>query len=244
MEYSNLAQPDNKLFIELGVLAPATDGLDLDESLEGPEVNTIVDTECQQADYVESISNADDSVLQALIIRIVNQDQSAFSSLFKAMSVRVSSLALRITDNFQLAEEVTEDTFFQIWRQAPRFDPARGSAIAWILTIARSRALDARRGIPPFDELAETEANALNDYQCDDNPPELLSAVEQNQLLHKALETLAPLPRQLLALAYFRGLSHEEIANHVGLPLGTVKSHIRRAVIQLRESLLPPSLPS
>jgi RNA polymerase sigma-70 factor (ECF subfamily) len=142
---------------------------------------------------------------------------------------------LRITGNIQLAEEVTEDTFFQVWRQAPRFDPARGTVKAWILTIARSRALDARRSIPPFDELTDSETNT--DQQNHDSLPDLLSAIEQNQLLHNALKNLDPLPRQLITLSFFRGLSHEEIANYAGLPLGTVKSHIRRTIITLRDVL-------
>ena len=151
--------------------------------------------------------------MQGLIWRVINQDQSAFTALFKAMSVPVNSLALRITASVQLAEEVTEDTFFQVWRQAPRFDPARGTAKAWILTIARSRALDARRSLPPFDGLIESETDGNSVSQNRDDPPDLLAAVEQNQLLHSALETLEPMPRQLIALSFFRGLSHEEIAN-------------------------------
>ncbi len=191
---------------------------------------------------VNPCGGLDELDLQTLIARIVNQDQSAFSALFKAMSVRVNSIALRITASAQLAEEVTEDTFFQIWRQAPRFDPSRGTATAWILTIARSRALDARRSIPPFDELPEFETEENRDYQHHGDLPDLLSVVEQNQSLHCALKTLEPLPRQLIALSYFRGLSHEEIAGQVKLPLGTVKSHLRRAVIHLREVLITPSI--
>jgi RNA polymerase sigma factor (sigma-70 family) len=175
--------------------------------------------------------------LQDLICRILSQDQTALTALFKAMSARVHSLALRITSSFQLAEEVTEDTFFQVWRQAPRFDPARGTAKAWILTIARSRALDARRRIPPFDSEADYETNTDNERQSHDDLPDLLSAIEQNQMLHNALNTLESLPRQFIALAFFRGLSHEEIANHTGVPLGTVKSHLRRAIIHLRAAL-------
>jgi RNA polymerase sigma factor (sigma-70 family) len=174
------------------------------------------------------VDNADDLVLQDLISRIM---------------ARVNSLALRITGNIQLAEEVTEDTFFQIWRQAPRFDPSRGTARAWILTIARSRALDARRSIPPFDELTESESVDNSNNQDLNSPQDILSNLEQYQILDHALKTLDHLPRQLIALAFFKGLSHEEIAAYTSLPLGTVKSHIRRAVIQLREALLNTAKP-
>lgn len=187
--------------------------------------------------HPKPVENDDDLKLQDLIGRIINQDQGAFSALFKMMSARVYSAALRITGNAQLAEEVTEDTFFQVWRQAPRFDPARGTVKAWVLTIARSRALDARRSIPPFDELTEFEPELNTGSQGSSGLPDLLSAIEQNHNLHAALEKLESVPRQLLALAYFKGLSHEEIAAQTKLPLGTVKSHLRRAIIHLRETL-------
>lgn len=187
------------------------------------------------------ITPAEDSLdlaLQNYISQIVNQDQAAFSALFKAMSNRVYSLALRITGDSQLAEEVTEDAFFQVWRQAPRFDPCRGTAKAWILTITRSRALDARRSLPPFEALPDVETETEKEAGCHYNAlPDLLSALEQHQTLHAALINLDALPRQLIALAFFRGLTHEEIAAQVALPLGTVKSHIRRALVSLKTAL-------
>lgn len=236
-----MSQHDNKTFKVQGLLSPVIEGFGLAEDLESEEMSGVANQEFQK---ISPSDITDDQELQDLIVRIMKQDQSAFAALFKAMAARVNSLALRITDCVQLAEEVTEDTFFQVWRQAPRFDPSRGTAKAWILTIARSRALDARRSVPPFEELAEPEAVGNKVNQNHDDPPDLLSAVEQNQLLHSALETLDPLPRQLIALSFFRGLSHEEIADHAELPLGTVKSHIRRAIIHLREALLTPSLDS
>jgi RNA polymerase sigma factor (sigma-70 family) len=180
---------------------------------------------------------SDELELQDLIARIVKQDQAAFSVLFKAMSSRVYSLALRITGSKQLAEEVTEDTLFQVWRQAPRFDPERGTAKTWILTIARSRALDARRSVPFYESQENYETEPDMDNHNHDELPDLLSAIEENDKLHSALENLDPLPRQLIALSFFRGLSHEEISAQANLPLGTVKSHLRRAVINLREAL-------
>ncbi len=188
--------------------------------------------------YVYNLGDSTDELAyRDYISRIVNQDQAALALLFKAMSARVYGLALRITGNAQLAEEVTEDTFFQVWRQAPRFDPVRGTAKAWILTITRSRALDARRSIPPFDALPEHETEIDSDSQRNDQLTDLLSATEQNEWLHAALASMEPLPRQLIALSFFRGLTHDEIAAHTDLPLGTVKSHIRRAIISLREAL-------
>jgi len=138
--------------------------------------------------------------------------------------------------NVQTAEEVTEDAFWQAWRQAPRFDSSRGTAVAWVMTIARSRALDALRRVDPAESLADEEDRRPDEAA---GPEDLLAAAEAGSRLQLALQGLEPLPRQLVALAFFRGLSHEEIADHTGLPLGTVKSHIRRALGRLRESLMP-----
>ncbi len=238
MEYFKLTKPDNKLNKARGGLCQFVGDFGLKTQSNSNEWTEMTKSEFYKTNRVD---DSDDLVLQGLINRIMAQDQSAFTTLFKMMAAKVHSLALRLTGCKQLAEEVAEDTFFQVWRQAPRFDPSRGTAKAWILTIARSRALDALRSIPPFDELPEPETLDIKESQSRDDPPNFLSAVEQNHLLHRAMEILDPLPRQLIALSYFRGLSHEEIANHTDLPLGTVKSHIRRAVIHLREALLNPS---
>ena len=163
-------------------------------------------------------------------------DEEALARLYEAMAGKVYGLALRITRNVQTAEEVVEDTFWQIWRQAPRFDPVRGNASAWVMTMTRSRALDALRRVDP----AASDADVGESEEASADGPEVLLASRQaGRKLDAALANLDPLPRQLVALAFFRGLSHEEIAIHMGLPLGTVKSHIRRALVRLRDILLP-----
>ncbi len=179
---------------------------------------------------------ATEACLRDWIARVVRQDQQALAELYETMAGRVYGLALRITRQVQTAEEVTEDCFWQVWRQAPRFDPARGAAIAWIMTIARSRALDALRRADTAEPLGEDRLATIEAEDGSD-PHDLLDAVEKQHRLHAALRDLEPLPRQLVALAFFRGLSHEEIAGQMGLPLGTVKSHIRRALLRLRELL-------
>ena len=183
-----------------------------------------------------SSAAASEACLRDWIARVVRQDEQALADLYETMAGRVYGLALRITRQVQTAEEVTEDCFWQVWRQAPRFDPARGAAIAWIMTIARSRALDALRRADSTEPLGD-ERLASIEAEDGSNPHDLLDAVEKQHRLHAALRDLEPLPRQLVALAFFRGLSHEEIAAQMGLPLGTVKSHIRRALLRLRELL-------
>lgn len=180
----------------------------------------------------------DEKSLRQCIERIIDRDEPAFSALYEAMLGRVYGLAFRITRSEPLAEEVTEDTFWQVWRQAPRFDSARGGAVSWIMTIARSRALDALRRIEPAELSGDAEALSEM-HASDDNPVDLLAALQEGELLKEALKLLDPLPLQLLGLAFFKGLSHAEIASQTGLPLGTVKSHIRRSVIALRQVLSP-----
>lgn len=180
---------------------------------------------------------ASEQLLQEWITLIVDSDQTALGLLYESLVGQIYGLALRITRRVQLAEEVVQDTFWQVWRQAPRFDPERGSAIAWVMTIARSRALDALRRIEPNECNLEPEALALFEASDHDIPPDLLVAMQQGHQLHAALASLDAMPRQLVSLAFFRGLSHDEIAGHTGLPLGTIKSHIRRALLTLRQVL-------
>lgn len=172
-------------------------------------------------------------MLRGFIAGMGAGDESALGALYDATVRRVYGLALRITRNPQMAEEVAEDVFWQAWRQALRFDAARGNAMAWLLNMTRSRALDALRRTDDADLHPEPETLMQLEAACEGDPQNLLDALQRNQALHTALETLDALPRQLLSLAFFRGLTHEEIASQSALPLGTVKSHIRRALLAL-----------
>ncbi|HMV54253.1 MAG TPA: sigma-70 family RNA polymerase sigma factor [Rhodocyclaceae bacterium] len=182
---------------------------------------------------------SDEATLRGWIAAVGRGDEQALGHLYDATLGRVYGLALRITRNAQAAEEVAEDVYWQVWRQALRFDPARGSAMTWLLTIARSRALDSLRREDEADAHPEPETLAGAEVAQEGDPQDLLAASQRNRALHAALETLDALPRQLLALAFFRGLTHEEIAAQTALPLGTVKSHIRRALTALRGVLAP-----
>ncbi|HTD91768.1 MAG TPA: sigma-70 family RNA polymerase sigma factor [Burkholderiales bacterium] len=175
--------------------------------------------------------------LQTWIQRITRQDEPAFAAFYEACVGRVYGLALRITRDAAQAEEVAEDTFWQTWREAPRFDPARGTAMSWLLTMARSRALDSLRARDPAESVED--ADELRDArgERDASPLDLLSATQTDHTLHHALAQLDAQPRQLIALAFFRGLTHDEIATHTGIPLGTVKSHIRRGLTTLKTLL-------
>ena len=144
----------------------------------------------------------------------------------------------RILRHSALTEEVVEDTYFQVWRQAPRYDLARGRPLAWLLCIARSRALEMLRHEARFDHLSLDTDDAID--ALDATVPatdEWLDCTRGHRLLYEALTNLGAPSRQLLALAFFRGLSHDEIAEQTNLPLGTIKSQIRRSLITLRKTL-------
>lgn len=178
-----------------------------------------------------------DAQLALWIEAIVVQDERALAALYDATFTRVFGLVKRIVRNTAMAEDVVEDAYFQVWRQAVRFDPARGKPLAWLLAMARSRAIDALRREARFrhdaldDEATPGIASAA--------PPvdELLDLARHRSDLHQALMLLGAQPRQLVSMAFLRGLSHEEIAEQTHLPLGTVKSQIRRALLSLRQIL-------
>lgn len=185
----------------------------------------------------ESLDNV---ALAQLISRVMRQDESALSQLYEQLSGRVYAVAIHITRQVASAEEVLQDTFWQVWRQAPRFDSQRGTATAWVLTMARSRALDAARATArdPVRALAQSVDDEIeSDVARVDDPLDLLDVVRRDSALHAELAALDPLRRQLISLAFFRGLTHDEIADHTGLPLGTVKSHVRRALSALQTAL-------
>jgi len=175
---------------------------------------------------------------------IVDHDEHALAALYDATLSRVYSIVLRVVRRPALADEVVEDTYFQVWRQAARFDPARGRALTWLLGMARSRAIDAIRHEARFqhDSLDVESAPEIEDHKpaADD----LLDAAREHADLHRALMLLNAQPRQLVAMAFFKGLSHEEIASQTSLPLGTVKSQIRRALLTLQQALCDGGLHS
>ncbi len=182
-----------------------------------------------------------------LVLRVCGQHEASLARLYEATSGRVLGLVLRIVRNAPLAEEVVEDVFWQVWREAPRFDAERGRVLAWLLAIARSRAIDALRRnermraaeVAVDDDTLEAFAG---DGERSDDPFNLVGASQHHARLHALLAGLEPLPRQLLALAFMRGCTHEEIAEQTHLALGTVKSHIRRTLTILRSQLADPAL--
>ncbi|MEW6273226.1 MAG: sigma-70 family RNA polymerase sigma factor [Thermodesulfobacteriota bacterium] len=178
-----------------------------------------------------------DAAPAGLIARCAQGDQRALAELYDATAAQVNGLALRILADREVAEEVTGDVYLQVWRSAASYDPARGSALAWLFTLARSRAIDRlragageRRHAAPAEPPREPESDAPG-------PEEGSSLAQRRRIVHAALERLGEEQRRVLEMAFFQGLSHGEIAAALGTPLGTVKTRIRLGVGRLRELL-------
>ena len=167
---------------------------------------------------------------------IAAHQEHAMCKLHHAVAARVHRVVTRIVPDAHLAEEVVGECFWQVWREAGRFDATRGSVTTWLTTIARSRALDAMRRRKALASHEETLDEEHEDAWAPDreSPLARLEARQRDRRLHDALARIDPIQRQLLSLSFVTGLSHEEMAEHCGLALGTVKSHIRRGLTQMR----------
>jgi RNA polymerase sigma-70 factor (ECF subfamily) len=178
---------------------------------------------------------ARDERLALLLARSAAGDAQAFEAFYDASVVHARTLARRILRDAEL-DDVLADAFFQAWRDAGRFDAARGSAMAWLLTIVRTRALDLLRQRQVRGQPGESEAESASE---DPGPPDLLAQAQAGTRLHAALGQLSQQERWLLGLAYYREQTHVQIAAATGLPLGTVKSVLLRAQHKLRALLEP-----
>ena len=184
------------------------------------------------------------SKLVAWVNLICLHDPRSLTALHHACAERVYAQALRIVQRPCLAEEVVEDCFWQVWREAALFDAARGSVLAWLMTITRSRAIDSvRRQVTVAKYETSLDAVYSLDPQCIELGP--LELVDRGQrILHvkQLMYSLDPVQRQLLSLAYFAGLTQREIARQCRMPLGTVKSHIRRGLACLQSKYVAASV--
>lgn len=178
-----------------------------------------------------------DVVLDQLLAAVRQKNRRAFEEFYDATVQRIYGLALRITRQHETAEEVVSDVYLQVWRQVERYDASRGNVMAWLTVLCRSRALDAMRRNKPAATHETTSKEVVPDIPEAEHPQNLLIAIEEQTALHNALLKLSEQQRQLLALAYFRGYSHHQLAQFTGLPVGTVKTRLRRTLQTLRELL-------
>lgn len=176
--------------------------------------------------------------LSLLICAMVDLDQSALERFYRLTVSRIFGRALRTVRCRATAEEVAEDVYVQIWQTAASYDPQRAPPLAWALTICQSRALDAlRRADKAIVEADPTERLDAVIQQATASPQDLLQTKQESAQVHAALARLQPGQRQILGQAFFRGLTHYEISEASQMPVGTVKSRVRRALITLRQEL-------
>ena len=170
--------------------------------------------------------------------RVVSGDQGAAAVLYDRHARPLYSLILRILGDETEAEDVLQEVFVQAFRQAGRYDASRGVVAAWLLMMARSRAIDRLRARRSRVEGRTGEVQVLNDVP--DAKPDVASAMldeERTRLVREALAELPLLQRMAIELAYYEGLSHTEIAERLEQPLGTVKTRIRLGLLKLRDVL-------
>ena len=163
-------------------------------------------------------------------------DEAAFAKLYDATSARLFGLVLRTVRDRAQAEEVTQDAYLDIWRNSARFDPDRGSAMSWLMTIGHRKAVDRVRSAEAArrrDTAYEARDQATPFDQTSEDAHRNLDA----QRVRRALDTLTETQRGALELAYFGGYTHREVATMLELPLGTAKTRIRDGLIRLRDTL-------
>lgn len=172
----------------------------------------------------------------ALMEGIAARDASALQRMYDKHSPLVLALCVRVLHDRAEAEDVLVDVFWELWDRVDRYDPRRGSPLTYLTTLARSRAIDRRRAkgrIHPVDLDTTSPATA----PLADSPETGVVADENAVLVKQALLGLEPAQRQAIECAFYDGLSHTEIAEKLGKPLGTVKTYIRQGLIRLRQSL-------
>jgi RNA polymerase sigma-70 factor, ECF subfamily len=164
----------------------------------------------------------------------------ALADLYDRYASLVFGLAKRITGQAEDAEEVVQDVFAQVWRQATRYEGARATVAGWIVMLARTRSIDRvrARGARP-DQSAAVDPDVLAPISTSDPDPEQVALSAENvRSVHGALRVLPEAQRSLVDLAYYEGLTHAEIAARTGIPLGTVKTRLRTAMMTLRDALV------
>ena len=174
-----------------------------------------------------------------LLARIAVGDQSALAELYDVSSAKVFGLAMKILGDHAAAEETTLDVYTQVWRRISTYDAERGTPGGWLMTLTKSRAIDRFRSSylergrhVPLEQAAELPGH-------EDTPEQYSAGLERQRFVQDALASLSVEQRQAIALAYYWGLSQSEIADHLKLPLGTVKTRMRLGMIKLREVLAP-----
>jgi RNA polymerase sigma-70 factor (ECF subfamily) len=174
--------------------------------------------------------------LAELLARVAGGEQAAFARFYDLTSRTVFGIILSVLRDRAQAEEVTQEVYVEAWKLAPRFDVKQGSALAWLNTMARRRAVDRVRS------AERSTAREIRHLEAERDPvaldtSDIVIANDEGRRVRNALQSLPEVQRTALELAYFEGRSHSDIARHLDVPLGTVKTRIRDAMKRLRSQL-------
>jgi RNA polymerase sigma-70 factor (ECF subfamily) len=184
--------------------------------------------------------------LAEALARVALGDREAFATLYRASSAHLFGVILRINSDRAQAEDILQDVFVTIWRAAQGFDATRSQPMTWLTSIARNRAIDSRRRQKTAIQTVSSsvasdehdDVDLLAGMPSDDaGPLDLLQRAAQARGLRHCIGELSAEQQQCMALAYYQGLSHAEVAQHLAQPLGTVKSWLRRALAALKDCL-------
>ncbi|WP_031486173.1 sigma-70 family RNA polymerase sigma factor [Streptomyces bicolor] len=171
-----------------------------------------------------------------LLVLVAGGDQKAFEELYGLVSGPVYGLVRRVVRDPAQSEEVAQEVLLELWRSAGKFDPGRGSALSWILTLAHRRAVDRVRSARAAGEREQREAMRANQPAFDHVAEEVEAGLER-EWVRRCLDRLTALQRQSVTLAYYEGYTYREVAERLSLPLGTVKTRMRDGLTQLRKCL-------
>jgi len=172
-----------------------------------------------------------------LLARIATGDREAFGRFYDAYAPLAFGLIRRILPQPGDAEDVLQEVFWEIWRLAPRYEPARGAPAAWVLTRARSRAIDRLRSLRRREEVGVESIDVAAAPSRTERADDPSSRVPDRELVRGAMGALVPAQREVIELAFFGGMTHTEIAARLRQPLGTVKTRMRSALKHMREQL-------
>ena len=174
--------------------------------------------------------------LEALLAQVALGNREAFGALYRGTANRLFAICVRVLAERSEAEDALQEVFTTIWRKAAQFDATRATAMTWLAMIARNKAIDRLRALPARQSRASLElAEDVEDPQA--SPAQQAQAADARALLERCLERLEPRRRSLIRAAFFDGSTYEELAIRIQAPLGSIKSWIRRGLLQLRECL-------
>jgi RNA polymerase sigma-70 factor (ECF subfamily) len=208
-------------------------GREMDSGYDRPQsIRPLREERLPEPEDVRARKRAEDV---ALLARIVDRDERAVEELYARYSGPLYSLAYQVTGAERFAQDVVQEVFIALWRDASRFDPSRGAVAPWLFSLARHKAIDlVRREANVRKRTADVD---LEFHEADDDVDHETWLNFRREKVLAAIEELTPAQREALELAFFGGLTHVEVSERLGIPLGTAKTRIRSALLRLRDVL-------